>query len=401
MFSIINSSQVSPYRILIALDSFKGSMTSIQACLALQRGLQDSFDRVNYPLVSTIMPISDGGDGLLEALLMQGFVNDIESYTLQDVSVFGPYGQKVKAKYLLRENEAILEMAQSTGLTLTPIENRRTFYASSYGLGEMILDAYTKGARKIILGVGGSATNDGGAGCLQALGIKFHDKNGAVIKDHISPKDLHNIYSISGSIDLCDLEIEIICDVENSLLGKNGATYVYGKQKGILDGDLEILESNLSYFADIVEAHTGKILRTINKSGAGGGVVFGLSSFCCVRILNGAYRILDLIKADEKIRNVDIVITGEGCLDRQSSFGKAPIGIASRAFALGKHTIGVAGLLGEGYLDLREYHIDCMFSIINAPMPLQEAIQRGEELLYEFGVQLGFMLVLQATKLQE
>ncbi|WP_158657009.1 glycerate kinase [Helicobacter aurati] len=386
----------SPYNIVIALDSFKGSLDSLQACKALHKGLQHAFIKQNTPLHCTILPISDGGDGLLTALISAFYSQNRDNpHTLQEVLVTGPYGEKIQAQYLLHNDEAILEMAQSTGLTLTPPHKRRAIHASSYGLGEMMLDAYTKGAKKIILGVGGSATNDGGAGCLQALGIEFYDNQGRILAQSISPKDFNSIKKISGVIKPNDLQIEILCDVENTLLGSNGATYIYGTQKGILQGDLEFLESQLTYFADVIEAHTGKKLRHIPKSGAAGGIVFGLSSFCSTTIQNGAKRVLELIRADEIIQNADLVITGEGCLDKQSSFGKAPIGIAQKAFELGTNVIGVAGTLGKGYLELHKHHLQAMFSIVNAPMSLQEAMENGEELLKNFGQQLGGILLLQ------
>lgn len=381
-------------KLLIALDSFKGSIDAFHACKALQRGLQKGFRlKAKRDLEMILMPLSDGGEGVLEVLGQSE--SKPPSYIKKEAFVTAPHGEKIKATYLegvgQKAGTAMLEMARSTGLTLVPKDSRRTLLASSYGLGEMILQAYEGGARRIILGVGGSATTDGGAGALQALGLEFYDKDQKPLPAPLKAIDLAGIESIGGRLKARDLQLEILCDVNNPLLGDKGSTAIYARQKGVLPGDLELLESNLTHFANKLEAYTSRRLRDVEGSGAAGGVVFGLSSVCEVKLSRGAQRVLELLGAREKILATSLVITGEGSLDSQSSFGKAPISIARLASSLGRPTIAVAGTLGEGYLELRE-HISAAFSIVNRPMPLDEAMCRADSLLEDFGLELGSFL---------
>lgn len=385
-----------PYRILIALDSFKGSLSSLQACQALESGLHTAFINAHIPLECILLPISDGGEGLLDAIQPQGISSNASTYQDCFVEVTSPYGKRIKARYLLREQKAILEMAQSTGLTLTPAHERRAKYATSYGLGEMIAHAYAQGAREIILGVGGSASNDAGAGCIQALGVRFYNAKNELLDFAMSGGRLNEIARIENHYRLDNLNLHILCDVNNPLLGAQGATFVYGQQKGVQKGDLEFLESQIQHFADLFEHTLGGSWRSMQGSGAAGGVVFSLRALCNAQIQSGAHAVLELTRAKEHIAQADLVITGEGCLDSQSAFGKAPIALARLAHSLGKPCIGVAGTLGKGYTQLHKENVLAMFSLINAPMSLESAMSHGSKLLQNLGREIGGLLTLSA-----
>lgn len=374
-------------RILIALDSFKGSIGSLDACNALARGLS------RHDIHCEILPISDGGEGMLEAI-----IHSTPSYNKQTLNIQSPYNDTINATYLYNSHEAIIEMAQSSGLALSPPEQRKTINATSYGLGEVIADAYQKGAKKMILGLGGSATNDGGIGCLQALGVCFFDQKGNAIPQRASGIHLKDIaYFQMGDMAnhlRNECEIIIACDVRNPLLGENGATYVYGKQKGATQQELDMLEHGMQHFSTVVHHYFGQSFASLEGSGAAGGMGFGLVSFLNARIQSGITTLLDLTQAKTKIAKSDLVITGEGRLDLQSRFGKAPMGVAALAHELNKPTIAICGSLGDGYEKLHDVHIQAMFSIIPHPMPLEDAMKDAHNLLYQFGRELAGVLRL-------
>lgn len=375
-------------KILVAIDSLKDCLSSIEASEALAQGLEEiSFIKCE------ILAISDGGEGFIESIQHSNSL-----YKPHTLSLLSPYGEPICANYLIYANEAVLEMAQSSGLTLTPLHKRRTLYATSYGLGEMILNAIECGARNITLSIGGSATNDCGIGCLQALGVRFYDCNDDVIPLRASGIDLSKVMRFDFNDTFYNIlntcSFTVLCDVKNPLLGRNGATYVYGKQKGIQGDDLEVLEYGMQHFSNIVERHFQESFCQIAGSGAAGGIGFSLQAFLKARLQSGIEVVLDSINAREKIQNVDLVITGEGRLDSQSAFGKAPIGIAKLAHSLNKPTIAVCGSLGDGYKQLHKHHIQAMFSLVDKPMSLEESMSNAYNLLKGLGRQLGGILSL-------
>lgn len=375
-------------KILVMLDSFKDCLSSLEASKILAQGLEEV-----SCIKCEILPISDGGEGFIEAIQYNN--TQWQTHTL---SLLSPYSQEISAKYLIDGKNAILEMAQSSGLTLTPSHQRRTLYATSYGLGEMIIQAIENGARKIIIGIGGSATNDCGIGCLQALGVKFYDSWDTLLPMRASAIDLSKIVRF----ELTDAFLQILktcefivpCDVRNPLLGSNGATYVYGRQKGIQGNDLEILESGMQHFSAVVEEYFQQSFCHIAGSGAAGGMGFSLQAFLNAKLQSGIETLLDSVNATEKMQGVDLVITGEGRLDNQSIFGKAPIGIAKLAHSLNKPIIAVCGSLGEGYETLHSHHIQAMFSLLNKPMSLEDSMSNAPSLLRALGRELGGILSL-------
>jgi len=352
--------------VLIAADSFKGSLTSLQVAEYVRRGIMKVYEDAAVQCV----PIADGGEGTVEAVVYS--VNG--SY--RQVSVHNPLGERITARYGdIGKATAIIEMAESTGLSLIPEEKRNPLKTTSYGLGEQIRDALDQGFKRIVLGIGGSATNDGGAGMARALGAVFTDEQG---------NELDGSGGSLGEVAKIDLshfdsrvyhtEFIVACDVTNPLCGEKGASAVYGPQKGATSVMVNTLDNNLAHFADVIEAQMGVSVRDIPGSGAAGGAGGGLIAFCRARIVKGIEYILDLMDIDSRIREADVVITGEGRMDWQSAFGKVPVGIARRAGKYGKPVFAICGSLGKGAEAVYEHGIAGAFSAIVAPVTLEQAI---------------------------
>ncbi|MEA4812948.1 MAG: glycerate kinase [Anaerolineaceae bacterium] len=357
---------------LIAMDSFKGSASSLEVADCVKDGLL----RVEPLAKADILPIADGGEGTVEALV-KGLRGSFET-----VSVSGPLGQKVTARYgIINGNQAVMEMAEASGLTLVQSAERNPFMASSYGTGEMILAALKKGIRRIYIGIGGSATNDGGAGMAQALGISLLDKNGKEI-----PRGAQGLPALAQirteTLDprVLEAEIRVLSDVNNPLCGEHGASRIFGVQKGASLQDCLKLDEILCHWAEMVRAATGADFADHRGSGAAGGLGFALLAFCGAKIQPGIESILDLIHIEEYLPNIDCVITGEGRMDNQSVFGKAPIGVARRAK---KYNLPVIAIVGSRALNLDEAYkagVDLVIDLIHEPMTLQQAMQQTPQL---------------------
>ncbi|GKZ03073.1 glycerate kinase [Paraclostridium bifermentans] len=311
-------------KIVISIDSLKGSLTSIEAANAIKKGILSVDNKSDV----VIMPLADGGEGTVEALV-QG-MNGEEKV----ISVTGPINEKVNATYgILKEtNTAIIEMAQASGLPLVPAELRNPLNTTTYGVGEIIKEAIEKGCRNFIVGIGGSATNDCGVGMLQALGFEFYDENDNLVE--LGGKVLNQIKRIKTDNKLKELDdcnFKIACDVNNPLYGENGAAYIYGPQKGATKEIVKELDKGLKNFAEVVKKDLGKDIAHIEGAGAAGGLGFGFLGFLNSKLESGIKIILDEIKLEEVVKDADIVITGEGRLDNQTAMGKAPIGVAKLA----------------------------------------------------------------------
>ena len=366
--------------IIIAPDSFKGSLSSYDVACAIAKGIKRG-----YPLSkTTIVPVADGGEGTVEAIIRATQGEIIETHSID------PLGEVCASFWgKLPDGTAIIEMAATSGLTLVPRDLRNPLNTTTYGTGQLIAEALDKGAKKIIIGVGGSATNDGGVGMAQALGVSFKDKNGDEIE--LNGGAVGSIASIDMSNlnpKIKEAEILIANDVTNPLLGKTGATAVYSRQKGANQERAKKLEKNLTILADITAQTIGQDFRDEPGAGAAGGLAFGLMSFLGAKLSLGIDTILDAINFDELLEKADLVITGEGQIDGQSLYGKVPVGIAKRAKNKNVPVIALVGSIGKGGYLANEHNINAVFSITNAPIGMEEAIRGTADLLEKQAEQL-------------
>ncbi|MCM3570577.1 glycerate kinase [Neobacillus mesonae] len=359
-------------KIVIASDSFKGSASSLEIAEFIEKGIR----RVQSNADVLKLPLADGGEGTVDAL-----VNALNGQYVEKV-VTGPLGEKVKAKYgIINQDIAVIEMAEASGLTLIPSHERNPFKATTYGTGELIKSALDHGVKEILIGIGGSATNDAGAGMAQALGVALADNEHQEIG--YGAESVARVEKIDTSaIDprIKNTKMTILSDVTNPLCGENGASYVYGPQKGASSEDVVKLDAILKRFGELVERTLG--IEMMNKKGAGaaGGLGAGLMAFCNGQLHSGIDRILDIINLEEQVKEADLVITGEGMMDFQSVQGKAPIGVAKIAKKHNKPVIAIVGSEGYHANEVYEHGIDLVIDIINKPMSIEEAMNHVGEL---------------------
>ena len=356
-------------KVVVSIDSLKGSLTSIEAGNAIKEGILS----VNKEANVVVMPLADGGEGTVEAL-----VEGMNGKT-HVMSVTGPINEKVNAEYgILEESKtAIIEMAQASGLPLVPTELRNPLNTTTYGVGEIIKEAINKGCRNFIVGIGGSATNDGGVGMLQALGFEFLDKDNNVLG--LGGKILNDIASIKTDNMLKELNecnFKIACDVNNPLYGPNGASHIYGPQKGATPEIIEELDKGLINLSEIVKKELGKDVAQVEGVGAAGGLGFAFLAFLNSKLESGIKIILDEINLEELVKDADIVITGEGRLDNQTAMGKAPIGVAKLAKKYGAKVIAMAGCITDDAVECNKEGIDAYFAIVNKSMSIEEAMKK-------------------------
>lgn len=369
-------------KIIVAVDSFKGSMTSSEAGNAIKNGIRDIHPDWNIE----VYPVADGGEGTLEALTYH------RSVTERTCTVTGPLGDHVEASYLWYERDseriAVIEMAQAAGLPLVPAGKRNPLYTTTYGVGELIRDAIDQGCRKFIIGIGGSATNDAGIGMLQALGYHFYDRDGRDIS--FGAKELAKITDIGFEDvirDLSSCRFQIACDVKNPFVGEQGCSRVYGHQKGATAIDVEKMDRSMAQFADLVEriAASGRkgIFPNGDRNTPGAGAAGGLG-YAFLMFLDGVLRpgidiVLDEIRLEEAIAQADLVITGEGRLDAQTLMGKTPAGVAGLAKKYGKPVIAAAGCFGEDVIQCRQSGLfyDCV--AVNDILSEQERMHAMEK----------------------
>ena len=374
-------------RLLIAPDSFKGSLTALEVAKSLGRGLQ----RADTEFEIEKLPMADGGEGTVRSLV------DATDGELISKEVTGPLGDGVEAFFgiLGDGNTAVIEMAAASGLPLVPEGKRNPAKTTTYGTGELIKAALDEGCTKLIIGIGGSATNDCGVGMAQALGGKFLDKNGKDVGfgggelEAIQKIDLNGLDSR-----IEEVEIQVACDVDNPLYGKNGAAYIYGPQKGATPEVVKELDEGLRSIAQVIKDDLSKDVNSIPGAGAAGGLGAGLTAFLGADLKPGIDIVIETSKIEDKIREVDIVITGEGMIDSQTIFGKTPIGVARVAKKYDLPVIGVAGSLGDGANKVYEEGIDTLFSIVDKPMDLEVAMEQAQRLLERLGENLGRFLNL-------
>lgn len=358
-------------RIVIAPDSFKESMSAELAAAAVERGFREVF-----PLVECLrLPIADGGEGTVDALI------DATGGHKVYVLVTGPLGQKVNACYgVIGDGDtAVIEMAAASGLMLVPADKRNPLQATSYGTGELIRHALDQGIRHIILGIGGSATVDGGIGMVQALGGHFQHRDGHELPfgggemAQLVAIDLHNL-----DPRLAQCRLEVACDVDNPLVGSRGAAAVFGPQKGATPEMVAQLEQGLNQLAEVIQESMGQDIRTLPGGGAAGGMGIATTVLLKGELKPGIDIIMDAVQLRSAFATADLVITGEGRMDSQTAGGKAPTGVAMLAKEFQLPVIALAGVLGEGVEVVYEQGIDAVFSILPRLDPLDRVLAQGE-----------------------
>jgi glycerate kinase len=357
-------------KLVIAPDSFKESLSAPEVAAAIARGWRQVFPDAEILL----RPMADGGEGTVDAVLAA------VGGERREQIVRGPLGEPATAHWgWLCDGTAVLEMAAASGLHLVPRERRDATVTSSQGTGELIRAALDAGAQRIILGLGGSATNDGGAGLLQALGVRFLDTNERELPPGGAALAQLARIDVSG-LDprLAQVRIEVAADVYNPLCGPHGASRVFGPQKGGTPQQVELLDAALSHYADVVAATLGEDHRTLPGVGAAGGLGFAAKAFLRAGFRPGVELVAELSGLAEALHGADLLITGEGRLDAQSLHGKTPVGVARIARAAGVPVIALAGSLGEGYQALYEVGIDAAFSLSSGPQSLEQAMAAAE-----------------------
>lgn len=359
-------------KIVIAPDSFKESLTALEVADSIEKGFKQIYPDAEYVKV----PMADGGEGSVQSLI------DATQGSLVEVEVTAPLGNKTTAFLGVSGDKktAFIEMAAASGLHLVPFAKRNPLKTTSYGTGELIKKALDLGVQKILLGIGGSATNDAGVGMLQALGITFKNQQGNEIG--FGGKQLQQITSISTEhIDprLTNVTFEVACDVNNPLCGELGASAVFGPQKGATATMIETLDKALAHFAYIVEQQLGINIADKAGAGAAGGMGGGLLLLPKAELKAGVQIIIEATNLAEKIKDADLVITGEGRMDAQSIAGKTPIGVAKTAKQFGKPVIAIVGCLREDYNVVYQHGIDAVFPIIRNLGTLEETLAKGRE----------------------
>ena len=364
-------------KIIIAPQSFKGSLTAKEATKIISDCARNIFPESD--LIG--IPIADGGDGTLETII------DATNGKLMNSQVKGPDNSVVQASWGLfnsekNEKTGIIEMARASGLAMIDPKNLDPFNSTSFGTGELILDAVKNGAKKIILGIGGSATNDCGIGVAKAVGIKFLDSKNNEVGNNVS--NFSNIKKINldeFNSQLNDIKFEVACDVTNKLCGKEGASYIYGPQKGASAEDVKILDKNLLHIGNLIEKDLGVNVLDIKGGGAAGGLGAGMVAFFGAKLRPGVDIIFDTLSVEEKIKDADLIITGEGQFDISSTYNKAPAAIAKLGKKYNIPTIGISGSFGEGFDRLDEFGILSKSTLINKISSLDDNIKDAGNLL--------------------
>ena len=361
-------------KVVVAIDSFKGSLSSLELGLLIEKGIKKVYKNAEVKTV----PIADGGEGTVEALV------EGTKGRFVDIKVHDPLMRPIDARYgIMGNNVAVIEMAEASGLPLLSPEERDLRKATTYGTGELIKDAVEKGCREFIIGIGGSATNDAGLGMMQALGYKFLDREGEILG--YGGEIMEKVAEIdsSGAIEgLDECQFHIACDVDNPFYGPKGAAHVYSRQKGADDEMVEYLDSSLQKLALTVKEKTGKDIANIPGAGAAGGLGGGFVAFLEGELKPGIDIILQEIKLAESIEGADFVITGEGKIDFQSVMGKAPMGVSKLSKENGIPVIAIAGCIADDAEAMHDHGLDAFFSTVNYPVSLEEAMNKDRAAIF-------------------
>lgn len=371
-------------RLLFASDSFKGTLSSEQI-IGL---LTDSANRIFPGCETKGVPIADGGEGTVDAVIT------VTGGELREVAVHGPLMEETTATYgVFHGDSAIIEMAAASGLPMVPADRRNPLHTTTYGTGELIRDALDHGYRKLSIAIGGSATNDGGMGAMRALGVRFLDQDGRELTGvgadlaKVADIDVRGLHPAAA-----EAEFTVMCDVNNPLTGPDGATYTFGKQKGGTPEILDELEAGMKQYASVMREKLGLDVENQAGAGAAGGLGAALCGYLHANLKSGIETVLDLIDFDSLLDGVDLVVTGEGRIDWQSAFGKVPSGVGSRCKAKGVPAVAIVGGMGDGADKIYEFGVDSIMSTINGAMGIEEALGRAEE-LYAGAADRTFRLV--------
>ena len=373
-------------KILVAPNALKGSVSAMDAAKRIGLGLE----RSGLKAVLDLMPIADGGDDTMDVLVAAGG-------EAREAEVLDPLGRKIVAQFgLLGDGgTAIVEMARASGLKLMKPAERNPLVTTTYGTGQLIRAAIEAGARTVIIGIGGSATNDGGIGCALALGLRIEDEAGRAVPGEGGA--LHHVRRIdtSGMMpELNQVTVLVACDVDNPLLGPRGASTIFGPQKGATPEDVQTLEVNLAHFYGLVSDTLGIDVRERPGAGAAGGLGAGLMTFLGAQPKSGIDLVLEYLDLPGRLASVDLVITAEGSMDLQTLGGKGPMGLAKRCLEYGVPTIALVGSLGEGEQELLNAGMRAIFPIVPGPMTLEEAMSKGGEFLEGTAARIGRLLSL-------
>lgn len=360
-------------KIVIAPDSYKDSLEATAVSEIIAQAIHD----VEPSIRTVLKPMADGGEGTLNSLFHMGNIEKI------DVYVTGARGEKINTYYGISDDHiAFIEMALIAGLEQVPSSERNPYITTSYGLGEVMEDAYRRGCRQFVIGIGGSATNDGGLGMLQALGMKAYDMNGEAVS--VFGKDISNIHTVDVTALIkwqSEVEIKVASDVNNPLCGKRGATYVYGPQKGLFSSNLEQFDQAMDRYGSILETAFQNNCKNQEGAGAAGGIGFAL--LCLhAKLKSGANLIAQMIELEQELEDATFVITGEGKTDEQTLYGKAPSYVATLAKQYNVPTVLFSGAIKSNHEKLQDQFAGC-FSIVNGPLSLEESMSQAETLLYE------------------
>lgn len=358
-------------KVVVAVDSLKNSLTSYEAGKAIEAGIRNAYSDTEVEVI--VKPLADGGEGTVAALV-EGLHGE-----LRYAAVHGPLAGMVQCPYgFLKESKtAIIEMAGAAGIGLVPEEERNPLHTTTYGVGEVIVQAMSEGARNFIIGIGGSVTSDCGVGMLQALGFIFKDEQGQPVG--LGGKAVENIVSVDVSQAvpaIKDCTFHIACDVNNPLYGTHGAAYIFGPQKGATPDMVRRLDAASRVFAEVTAKFLGTDLSQTPGAGAAGGLGFAFLAYIKGSLQSGIQIVLNSIHLAEAIQDADYVVTGEGCLDAQTAMGKAPIGVAKLAKKYGAKVIALAGCTTDDAKACNKHGIDAFFSIVDSAMSLKEAMNK-------------------------
>ena len=386
--------RLSVMKIIVAPDSFKGSVSALEAANAMEQGIR----RVFPDAIIDKIPMADGGEGTVQSLV------DATGGHIQTHRVLAPLGNEVEAKFgILADGEtAVIEMAAASGLTLVAPHERDPLRTTTYGTGQLIRAALEAGCRRLIIGIGGSATNDGGVGMAEALGVRLLGANGKQI-----PRGGGNLEQLQ-SIDITGLhpaidetETVVACDVNNPLTGPDGASHVYGPQKGATPEMIETLDGCLAHYDQVLTQTLGHSFNDIPGAGAAGGLGAGLMAFLNAELRLGVDIMIDAVNLKERVKGAAIVFTGEGQLDFQTAFGKTPVGVAKTAKAHNIPVVAIAGGIAEGAEAVYEAGIDAMLGIVQEPMSLDDAVEDATRLIADTTEQAARLVAIGHSGLSE
>ncbi len=381
-------------KILVAPNALKGSVSAVEAAERISRGLQKS----GLDAILDLMPIADGGDDTMDVLAASGG-------EIHEVEVLDRLRRPIRSQFALLADgrTAVVEMARASGLKLLKSSERNPLITTTYGTGQLIAAAIEAGAKRLIVGIGGSASNDGGVGCAQALGLRTEDSEGRTVPgEGGSLKKVRRIIIDEMLPALQGVDIWVACDVDNPLLGPRGASAVFGPQKGATPEDVQELEANLAHFYGLLAETLSIDVRDRPGAGAAGGLGAGLMAFVNGKPRSGIDLVLEYLNLEGRLKDVDLVITAEGRMDSQTLSGKGPFGLARRAMEHGVPTIALVGSLGDGEEELHEAGIRTIFPIVPGPMDLTEAMETGGELLEKTATRIGRLISLaQQTALEK